>query len=103
MTVVRPPRVLLLSWFALLLLLALTVAAAYWPLGTFNTVVALIIATVKTLIVAAIFMELRESRGLLIPFAGAGLFWLAILLWLAFTDYTTRPNFPPSLLPPVWH
>jgi cytochrome c oxidase subunit 4 len=100
---VRPPRVLLLSWLVLLLLLALTVAAAYWPLGTFNTVVALTIATVKTLIVAAIFMELRESRGLLIPFAGAGVFWFAILLWLAFTDYATRPNFPLSLLPPIWN
>jgi cytochrome c oxidase subunit 4 len=102
MTVVRPPRALLLSWLALLSLLALTVMVAYWPLGTFNTVVALTIATVKALIVAAVFMELRDGRGLLIPFAGAGLFWLAILLWLAFADYTTRPDFPPSVSPPVW-
>jgi hypothetical protein len=55
------------------------------------------------LIVAAIFMELRESRGLLIPFAGAGVFWFAILLWLAFTDFATRPDFPPSLLPLIWN
>jgi cytochrome c oxidase subunit 4 len=97
MTMVRPPRALVLSWLGLLALLALTTAVAYCPLGSFNTVVALTIAAVKTLIVAAIFMELREARGLLIPFAGAGLFWLAILLWLAFADYTTRPNFPPTV------
>jgi len=30
-------------------------------------------------------------------------FWFAILLWLAFTDFATRPDFPPSLLPLIWN
>ena len=35
---------------------------SYQPLGAFNGPVALGIATVKALIVAAVFMELRERR-----------------------------------------
>ena len=93
-----PPRMVALSWGALLALLALTVLLAYQPLGSFNTVIALAIATVKALIVAAIFMELRERGGLMIAFAAAGFFWLAILLWLAGTDFLTRPQFPPPAI-----
>jgi cytochrome c oxidase subunit IV len=90
----RPPRILVVSWIGLLALLALTVSAAYLPLGTANTVVAMTIATAKATIVATFFMELRERHPLTIPVAGAGFFWLAIMLWLALADYLTRPNFP---------
>lgn len=86
-----PPRALVISWLSLLALVCATVFAAYLPLGTWNTVVALSIAAVKALIVAAIFMELRERRGLTLAFAGAGFFWLAIMLWLALADFLTRP------------
>ena len=91
MTWVSPPRVLLWSWLALLSLLIVTVFTAYVPLGGINTVVALVIALGKALIVAAIFMELRERGGLTLAFAGAGFFWLGIMLWLALADYLTRP------------
>jgi hypothetical protein len=40
-------------------------------------------------LVVAIFMELRERRPLIVAFACAGFFWLAILMWLAFADFTT--------------
>jgi cytochrome c oxidase subunit 4 len=86
----RPSLSLVASWLSLLALLGLTVTLAYQPLGAFNTVAALSIATIKALIVAAIFMELwsRGSRTLI--FAGAGLFWLALLLWLGLMDFLTR-------------
>ena len=93
----RPPRSLVLSWLALLALLGTTVFVAYFPLGTANTVIAMTIAAVKGAIVATIFMELRERNPLTLTFAGAGFFWLGIMLWLALTDYMTRPNFPPHL------
>lgn len=89
-----PARALVLSWIGLLVLLGLTVLMAYQPLGTFNTVIALGIATMKALLIAAIFMELHEGNGLTIAFATAGIFWLAVMLWLAFSDYSTRANFP---------
>ena len=92
----RPPRAPLLAVLALLAFLALTVTLAYQPLGVFNTPIALVIATAKALIVAAIFMELRERKPLIMAFAGAGFFWLGVLLWLASTDFWTRPEFPPG-------
>src|SRR5262249_44214395 len=85
-----PPLELLLAWLALLALLGLTVFGAYQPLGAVNTVLALTIAVIKALIVAAIFMELRRGSALTIAFAAAGFFWLGILLWLAFADFSTR-------------
>lgn len=88
----HPPRALLLSWLALLGLLGVTVCAAYVPLGSFNSGFALAIAFGKALIVAAVFMELRYSATLTAAFAGAGFFWLAILLWLGLADYLTRPS-----------
>jgi caa(3)-type oxidase subunit IV len=52
------------------------------------------IAAVKGLLVAAVFMELRE-RPLIVAFAAAGFFFrLAILLWLGGADFLTRPGFP---------
>jgi hypothetical protein len=43
---------------------------------------ALAIGTIKAVIVAAVFMELRHRGARTLVFAAAGLFWLAILLWL---------------------
>jgi cytochrome c oxidase subunit 4 len=92
----HPPRALVLCWLGLIALLTLTVCVAYLPLGTANTVVALGIASIKVLLIAAVFMELRKRDGLMIAFAGAGFFWLAIMLWLALADYVTRPVLMPN-------
>jgi cytochrome c oxidase subunit 4 len=84
------PGEVLFAWLALLALLALTVVGAYQPLGAFNTVLALTIAAGKALLVALIFMELRRDRPVTIAAAGAGFFWLGIMLWLALADFVTR-------------
>lgn len=86
----RPSRALLVAWLALLALLAVTVTLSYVPLGSLNGVVALLIAATKAAIVAAIFMELRHRGARTYVFAGAGLFWLGILLWLGMMDFMTR-------------
>lgn len=88
-----PPRALLLSWLALLALLSLTVFVSYQPLGVLNTGIALAIALGKALIVAVIFMELSSGNRLKLAAAGAGLFWIAIMLWLTLADCGTRPDF----------
>jgi cytochrome c oxidase subunit 4 len=97
-----PPRELAWSWLGLLALLAITVTLAYQPLGAANAPIALTIATLKALIVAAIFMELRAARPLTIAVAGAGLCWLAILIWLSSADYTRRTGFPPAPQQQPW-
>jgi cytochrome c oxidase subunit IV len=90
-----PPRALLIAWAALLALLGMTVVLAYQPLASLNLPVALVIATAKAAVVAAVFMELRARSGVTITFAAAGFFWLGILIWLAGTDFVSRPEFPP--------
>lgn len=90
MTSWRPSNGLIFCWAALMALLALTVTLAYQPLGTFNFIAALGIATVKTILVMAVFMELHERPGLVRVFAAAGFFWLTILLWLGLMDFLTR-------------
>jgi cytochrome c oxidase subunit 4 len=84
------PGAVLFGWVALLVLLALTVLGAYQPLGSFNTVLALAIASGKALTIALIFMELRRGQPVTIAAAGAGFFWLGIMLWLALADFVTR-------------
>lgn len=86
----RPTTDLVLCWAGLLALLGLTVVLSYQPLGSFNFPVAMTIAAIKAGLVAAIFMELRHRSGLVRAFAGAGFFWLAILLWLGLMDFMTR-------------
>ena len=91
-----PSRLLVIVWLALLALLALTTFLAFMPLGPLNLPVSVVIAAIKALLVAAIFMELRERGGIVIAFAVAGVFWLGVLIWLSGTDYVTRLGFPPG-------
>ena len=48
------------------------------------------IAVAKAVLIILFFMHIRYGRKLTWVFAGAGFFWLAILLVLAMTDYATR-------------
>jgi cytochrome c oxidase subunit 4 len=84
------PRQLVCVYGALLVLLALTAAAARLPIGSWATPLALAIATAKAGLVFTFFMRLRERPGITRVFALAGFFWLAIILTLTLADYFTR-------------
>jgi cytochrome c oxidase subunit IV len=78
-------------WIALLIGTLLTVLVAEVPLGPFNAVVALSIATIKATLVVLFFMHVkytheRLTRVVII----SAMFWLAILLALSMADYATR-------------
>ena len=76
---------------ALLLLTMATAGAAFVDLGgALNSIVALTIALVKTLLVLLFFMHVRYSSRLTWVFAGAGLFWLLIMMSLTLSDVLTR-------------
>jgi cytochrome c oxidase subunit IV len=92
-------RTYITVWAGLLILLGLTVGAAYIPLGPFNTITAISIAVTKAVIIGLYFMHLRYSPRLMWVFAGAGFFWLMILFALAMGDYATRSWLPS---PTVW-
>ena len=83
----------LLIFASLIALTALTVAAAFQDLGPWNNVAALGIALVKASLVVLFFMHARHSTTLVKFVIVAGLFWLAILLGLTFTDYATKGFF----------
>jgi cytochrome c oxidase subunit 4 len=87
---VSPARTYVLVWVALLALLLLTLGSAYLKLGWANGAINLAIAVAKALLVMIFFMHLRSSHYVLRIFAAAGFFWLAILIGLAFTDFTSR-------------
>ncbi|HEY2816990.1 MAG TPA: cytochrome C oxidase subunit IV family protein [Casimicrobiaceae bacterium] len=78
------------AWIALLALLAMTCGSAYIPMGTFNVVVNFAVASVKALIVAFVFMQLRKDHAMVWIVAAAGLLWLAMLAGLSGADFATR-------------
>lgn len=78
-------------WLALLVLTGLTAGIAFVDLGPFNTVVALVIATLKALLVVLIFMHVKYASDRLTKVVlVSALFWLFLLLGLSLADYTTR-------------
>src|SRR5277367_536418 len=78
-------------WIALMILTVVTARVAFVDLGAFNTVVALLIATFKALLVVLFFMHVKyASEKLTKVVIVASIFWLLILLLLSLADYGTR-------------
>jgi len=84
---------------ALLGLLALSIALAYVDLGSYNLIVALVIATAKMLLVMLFFMQLVRGPAANRIAAGGGIFMLLILGALLMSDYLGRNHFGARVLP----
>ena len=79
-------------WIALIVLTVVTARVATIDLGPFNTVVALLIASSKALLVILFFMHVKyTSEKLTKMVIVSSVFWLLILLLLSLTDYSNRP------------
>jgi cytochrome c oxidase subunit 4 len=77
-------------YIALLGLLALTVGTAQLDLGFANTVLNLLIAAAKAVLIGLFFMHLRRS-GLLISLSlGVTAFWMLILFGMTLVDFVSR-------------
>ena len=87
---VVPLRVYIFIFATLMILLLLTIGAAFLDLGFFGLPVALIIASTKALLILLYFMHVRYSDKIAWIYAGAGFFWLLILLVFTLSDYVTR-------------
>jgi cytochrome c oxidase subunit 4 len=83
-----------LTWIALMILLALTCASSYVPMGDWNTVANTVISCAKALLIALFFMHLRQASALLRIAAVVGLLWLALLFGISWTDFATRDISP---------
>ena len=68
----------------------LTVAASRMDLGMMNTPIALLIATIKAILVILYFMHVIHSTRLTWVTVVASFLWLAVLFVLTFSDYLTR-------------
>jgi cytochrome c oxidase subunit 4 len=78
-------------WIALLCLTVITAAVSFVDLGPFNAVVALVIATVKALLVVLFFMHVKYTSEKLTKIViVSAIFWLFLLLALSMADYATR-------------
>jgi cytochrome c oxidase subunit 4 len=87
---VVPVKTYLVNFILLMFLLGITIGVAYCDLGKLNLAAAMMIAIGKAVLIILFFMHVRYGRKLTWVFAGAGFFWLAILLVLAMSDYATR-------------
>ena len=70
----------------------ITVKAAFVDLGRMNIIIALGIATIKATFVVLYFMHARYSPKRTQLVIVCSVFWLAIMLALTLTDYTTRSH-----------
>ena len=78
-------------WITLLILTGVTAGVSFIDLGPFNTIVALVIATFKALLVVLFFMHVKyASEKLTKTVIIAAIFWLMLLLGLSLTDYISR-------------
>ena len=91
---VVPRKVYFAVFGALLVLTATTTAVAVLDLGPWNTVAALGIAFLKATLVVLFFMHVKYSPRLTQITIAGGLFWLAILMALTFSDFMTRGWLP---------
>ena len=83
-------RLNLIVFGALMALLTLTVAVSYLDMGSLGLPIAMGIAVIKALLIIAYFMHMRYASGLSRVFAGAAVFWLAIMIALTLNDYMSR-------------
>jgi cytochrome c oxidase subunit 4 len=87
------PTTYLIIILTLMALTGMTVWAAFVDLRQFNIVVALAIATCKATLVVLFFMHAKYTARRTQLVIIAGIFWLAILLFMTMSDYISRVDY----------
>ena len=87
-------RTYILIWLTLTIMTFVTYLVAQVELGAWNIVVALLIAFFKMMLVILFFMNVKAESPLTKLFAGAGFFWMILLLGQFFVDYISRDWMP---------
>lgn len=77
-------------FIALIILTVITVAAARFDFGVLNTVIAFFIASVKAVLVLAIFMHLKYDDMLNRVIIGSAAFFLIVMYFFCIVDEVTR-------------
>ncbi len=83
-------RSLYIAFAALIILLVATMGLSFVHLGASHTSVGLAIAVVKTLVIAAVFMNLLAPSSTVRLVSVASLLWLSFFVLFVMGDYLTR-------------
>lgn len=87
---VSSPLFMVGIFLALIFLTVVTVAVSYVDLGSANTVVAVLVATLKASLVASFFMHLRWDKPFHAIIFISSFFFLGLLLMFSTDDLSTR-------------
>ncbi|MBI4510430.1 MAG: cytochrome C oxidase subunit IV family protein [Deltaproteobacteria bacterium] len=87
---VLPTKAYLKTWLALVVLTAITVAVSYLSFGTFNLVIALLIATIKATVVGAVFMHLFFDHKFHSLIFASSIIFLGIFIGFTMSDTEAR-------------
>ncbi len=85
-----PTRIYYTVFGILMLCTYLTLQIAFFDLGAFNIIAALVIAVFKATLVILFFMHVKYGTRLTWAVVLGSVFWLGILLVLTMGDYLTR-------------
>ena len=83
-------RTLYIIYGSLLVLMLLTLGAAFLDLGRANFLIAMGIATTKMALIILYFMHVRFSEKLVWVYSSAAFLWLVVLVVGILNDYFTR-------------
>jgi cytochrome c oxidase subunit 4 len=97
---VSPIGLYVTIFLALMVLTAVTVAAAFVNLGSLNFPVAMLVAGFKATLVVWFFMHVKYQSSLTKLTVATGLYFLAILLGLFLVDYGSKTG-PPGVFVPM--
>ena len=86
------PKIYIVIFLTLMVGTTLTVWAAFQNFGAFNIVIALGIASIKATLVVLFFMHAKYSPRRTQLVVVCAVFWLAIMLALTLSDYSTREH-----------
>ena len=87
---ITPLKTYLIVFFSLLLLTAITIYSAQYDFGSFNIVLALIIASFKSSLVLLFFMHLYYDNKINLIFILASVLFLAIFIGITMIDTNQR-------------
>jgi len=85
---------LVLTWIALLVLLALTIASSFLPIGDWSQLINFVIAAAKAALILWIFMKMREETALVRLAAITSAVLLLVLGGMLAADYELRSPSP---------
>src|SRR3954449_13099389 len=86
-----PMSTYVMVFLALMVLLVITVVAAFINLGEANMIVAMTIAIIKAILVMLYFMHVKFASRLTKVFVAASFVWLSVMFILTWGDYISRP------------